>query len=99
MTRPAPPVTGDLSDPGLRRLAALAAALVPGRAERLLALAGGRAAPRAAAAAAALASRPRPERLEALALAVAAGPHAADPGRNARSPLLRRLLRDAALRR
>jgi hypothetical protein len=74
----------------LRRLAALAAALAPDRAERLLLQVAGEGAP-AAALAAALARRGREERLAALAAALAEqeGSPPAPPG--AAHPLLRRL--------
>ena len=79
----------------LRRLMALAAVFAPERAERLLALVSGSMATDVSAQAAALARRPRRERLDALAAALAPVTPAAFPQRREpRHPLLRRLARE-----
>jgi hypothetical protein len=81
--------------PALRRLTALAAAFVPDRAERLLGLVSGSMSKDASAQAAALARRPRQERLDALAAALAPAMPAAFAERlEPRHPLLRRLARE-----
>ena len=101
MTPTSPPARpASASAAGLRRLAALAAALAPSSAERLLGLAAGPDAAWAAAEAASLAARPRPERLAALEAAVAGmDPDAAVPEPLGPAALAQRLLRDAARRR
>jgi hypothetical protein len=78
----------------VRRVATLAAAMVAGRAERLVAMLSGTGAEGAVEFTLALAARPRAERLAALqdAFAVAAAP----PAPMLASPVLRRLARELA---
>lgn len=81
--------------PALRRLTALAATFAPDQAERLLGLVSRSMSKDAGEQAAALARRPRQERLDALAAALApAMPAAAGERLEPQHPLLRRLARE-----
>ena len=81
--------------PALRRLTALAATFAPDRTERLLGFVSRSMSKDAAAMAAALARRPRQERLDALAAALAPAMPAASADRlEPQHPLLRRLARE-----